>query len=157
MHDLQYDIVRGRLEGRLDGIGVSVAAGSGGRAGSRTPGAENWHLSGNPFATHIGGAKSAGTHIYGPLPLGEYALSLRADRKNWIVLTPKSGNMFGRSAFAIHGRGSIGSHGCIVVFDSAELARLHRLVARRAEARRAPFTLKVVATGQDLDRQLRTA
>jgi len=157
MDQLSYNISTGILEGLICGRRLHLFCGAGGRAGSTTSGAESWYLSGNVFATAIGGPRQEGTHIFGPLPLGEYELRLRAGKRRWIDLKPLRGNMFGRSRFAIHERGPIGSHGCIVVYDKTGLERLHDLVEEAYSKGRAPCRLRVVAIGQDLDRMLRTA
>lgn len=158
MYDLRFNIVDGLLQGFLDGCRFSLTCGSGGRAGSKTPGAVNWHLSGNPLATHIGGHNSMGTHIFGPLPIGEYTLSTREKDENWIVLTPDAATYtFDRSGFAIHGRGVVGSHGCIVVNDFLQLTRMYDSVVVRQKVMAANYRLQVVAVGQDLGRQFGTA
>jgi hypothetical protein len=106
---------------------------------------------------HIGGPKSEGTHIFGPLPVGDYNLSVRDGRKNWIDLAPLAGtNTFGRSGFAIHGRGMIGSHGCIVVNDFSQLMRIYDRVVQRQMAKANPYRLRVIAMGQDLARRFHT-
>jgi hypothetical protein len=157
VYELRYNIASGILSGRLDGTQIEMAGGSGGRAGSRTPGAVNRLLANNPFATPIGGPRSEGTHLYGPIPMGDYELSVRSGDRHWIPLKPLSGSMHGRSRFAIHGRGTIGSHGCIVIYDTSALERLQALVEKNAEGKGGPYRLRVVAIGQDLDRQLYTA
>lgn len=158
MYDLKFNIVDGLLQGFLGGNRFSLSCGSGGRAGTKTPGAELWHLSGNPLATHIGGPQSKNTHIFGPLPIGHYTLSTREKKENWIDLTPMSGTItFGRSGFAIHGRGAVGSHGCIVVNDFAQITKIYGLVVQRQKAKAASYRLQVVAVGQDPARQFNTA
>ena len=122
-------------------------AGSGGRSGSKTPGAYNAMLANNPFATGV----HHGTHVYGPLPYGFYYMVPHESKANMIRLNPFSTNsMHGRSGFLIHGRGTIGSHGCIVppVFD--DLLKIYKGVADAAALKMKPV-LKVVAIGSNLD------
>ena len=46
--DLLYNIVEELLTGRIDGVSITAHAGSGGRAGSKTPGAVNMFIAWNP-------------------------------------------------------------------------------------------------------------
>lgn len=156
MTDLTFNIPTGRLSGAVDGYRVDTLAGSGGRAGSKIPGAENWHLSNNPLATHVGGPNSRGTHAFGPIPIGDYVLRVHETRQNWVRLLPGRGNsMHGRTGFAIHGRGEVGSHGCLVLSDFGVLLQLIQVLKARESRGGAPPTLEVVAVGTDLDRKFR--
>ena len=51
--ELTHNIASARLTGLIDGVSISAYAGSGGRAGSKTPNALNWWLANNPLATHV--------------------------------------------------------------------------------------------------------
>ena len=158
MADLVYNIEDRRLQGKIGREYISAYAGSGGRAGSKVAGAENWWLANNSLATHVGGTKSKGTHRYGPIPRGLYTLRLHESRKNWIRLIPdKSNVMFDRSGFAIHGRGKVGSHGCLVPTDFNVVLKLCELVEKNEKANDPPITLEVVSIGQDIGKQSFTA
>ena len=129
MADLIYNIDSRRLTGRVGGMEIVAYAGSGGRAGSKVAGAENWWLANNSLATHVGGNQSQGTHTYGPIPRGLYTLTSHESRKNWIRLIPDRSNiMFGRTGFAIHGSCKTGSHGCLVPTDFNIVLTLGKLV-----------------------------
>ncbi|HEX5390656.1 MAG TPA: hypothetical protein VFW67_12900 [Burkholderiaceae bacterium] len=155
--ELTYNIASGHLSGAIDGQHISAYAGSGGRAGTKTKDGLNWWLANNPFATQVK-LPANKSHPGGPLPYGVYSLGLHESRENWLRLVPLDpGSMHGRSGMAIHGRGPRGSDGCIVPTDFAVVLRLCKLVKQRQEAGGAPVRLEVVAIGQDLDRQLRTA
>lgn len=156
--ELTYNIVAERLRGSIDGVRIDVHAGSGGRAGSKVPGATNWHLQNNPLATHVGGTKSRGTHHFGPIPTGSYTLRVHESKPNWIRLVPDAQNvMFEREGFAIHGRGDVGSHGCIVPFDFGVVTQLIAILAARTVRRAPAVRLEVVAIGSDVDKKFRTA
>jgi len=155
--ELTYNIASGRLTGFVDGVSISASAGSGGRAGSKTADALNWWLANNPLATGIK-LSSDKSRPGGPLPMGEYRVVLHETRQNWLRLIPRNeAAMHGRSGMAIHGRGARGSDGCIVPTDFAVVSQLCRLVRKRAAAGGPDIALEVVAIGQDLDRQNRTA
>jgi hypothetical protein len=154
--DLFYNIASGRLAGVVDGNRFDDYAGSGGRAGSKVEGAANWRLQNNPLATHVGGKRSAGTHNFGPIPNGRYALQVHETRTNWVRLVPEEKNiMYERRDFAIHGRGQVGSHGCIVPSDFGVVLRLIALLQARASRGAPAPTLEVVAVGSDVDKKFR--
>ena len=154
--DLTYNIVSERLTGVIDGIRIDVSAGSGGRAGSKVDGAVNWRLQNNPLATHIGGKRSAGTHNFGPIPMGRYTLKPHETRKNWIRLHPDKENiMHQRAGFAIHGQGQTGSHGCIVPSKFDVILQLMTILEARASRGVSPPTLDVIAIGSDPDLKFR--
>jgi hypothetical protein len=158
MADLTYNIEERLLIGLIDGVHISARAGSGGRAGSKVKGAENWWLANNSLATHVGGRKSKGTHVFGPIPRGAYKLAMHESRKNWIRLIPDIGNvMYGRAGFAIHGRGKTGSHGCIVPTDFNNVLTLCTLVKARKERGASPITLEVESIGANIGMQMYTA
>jgi hypothetical protein len=158
MADLRYNIEDRSLNGKIGDTHISAYAGSGGRAGSKAKDAENWWLANNSLATHVGGAKAKGTHSYGPIPRGLYTLRLHESRKNWIRLVPDASNvMFGRSGFAIHGRGQTGSHGCLVTTDFNVVLLLCKLLVEHEKAKGAPVTLEVVSIGQNIGKQFVTA
>jgi len=149
--DLIYNIVEQHLRGRLGHVNIDCVAGSGGRAGTKTKGAENFFLKNNALATHV----HSGGHTFGPLPQGYYYMYPHEDRKKTMVrLDPfKSNVMHKRSGFLIHGRGEIGSHGCIVPYDFADVQKIYNAVRSQVEARRKMPVLKVVAVGTDIDRK----
>lgn len=160
MADLMYNIESRLLTGKIGTTHISAYAGSGGRAGSKVNGAENWWLANNSLATHIGGVKSKGTHTFGPIPRGLYTLRLHESKKkrNWIRLIPDKANvMYDRSGFAIHGRGTNGSHGCLVPTDFNVVLHLCKLVKENDEAGKAPISLEVVSVGTDIGKQRYTA
>lgn len=95
--------------------------------------------------------------MFGPLPQGTYFLQLHESKANWIRLIPSAGNeMFGRTGFAIHGRGNIGSHGCIVPEDFHVVLYLCKLLKENKEAKHGDVTLKVYAEGTEIGTQLYT-
>ena len=155
--DLTYNIVSERLTGVIDSKRIDVSAGSGGRAGSKVDGAVNWRLQNNPLATHVGGKRSAGTHNFGPIPMGRYTLQPHETRTNWIRLLPDKKNvMHERAGFAIHGQGQTGSHGCIVPSDFNVILQLMAVLKTRAARGASLPTLDVVAIGSDPDLKFRT-
>lgn len=143
--DFVYNIVEDLLTGSLDGVTFSASAGSGGRAGSKLKGVVNPLLANNPYAT---GIKSEGNRAGGPIVMGKYTMKTHESRKFWIRLIPDAGNnMKGRDGFAIHGRGPIGSHGCIVPTDFNVVEALYKLIAAREMKGGPAPTLAVVAIG----------
>lgn len=151
--ELSYNIASMRLQGVVDGFEVSVIAYSGGRGGSKTPGASNSIIVNNPFLTglKLNVAKKNEGSVGGALPMGIYSLSLHENKKNWIRLNPVNVvNMKGRDGFAIHGRGERGSDGCIVPSDFEVVKKLCELLAERKKKSQGSVYLKVYAVG-DLD------
>ena len=147
--DLQYNIAESYLKGRIGTFLVHCYAGSGGRAGTKTTGAFNSLLANNVLASHL----HHGAHTFGPLPQGLYYLVPHEHDPNMVRLEPFPGNyMFGRAAFLIHGRGKIGSHGCIVPFDFKDVVNICRAVSQEYRQGRKPV-LKVIAVGSNLDRK----
>jgi len=143
--DLVYNIVEAHLVGSIDGAYINARAGSGGRAGSKTPGAVNQNLANNPFGTRV---KLTEANPGGALQMGFYTLRTHESRENWIRLNPSPGtNMHGRAGMAIHGRGKRGSDGCIVPTDFNIVLQLHRLCKAREKAGHPAPTLEVVAVG----------
>ncbi len=147
--DLVFNIAECRLVGKIGVTHISATAVTGGRAGSKTKGVVNYLIANNPFAT---GVKKSGARPGGPLPLGKYTLVRHEKKENWIRLVPLAGtDLKGRDGFAIHGRGSWGSDGCIVPSDFHNVQLIYKLVKSiEVEGRPAP-TLEVIAAG-DLDR-----
>lgn len=155
--ELRFNIADGLLQGRIDGVSISAYAVSGGRAGSKTPGALNGWLANNPYATHVKMPDNK-QHPGGPLPMGRYRVVPHESRPNMLRLMPTHGTaMHGRDGMLIHGRGPRGSDGCIVPTDFADVIRLCKLVRRRHDSGGPDVILEVVATGQNLDRQMNTA
>lgn len=143
--DLIYNIAEQTLSGEIDGVFISARAGSGGRAGSKTPNALNNWLANNPFATRV---KKTDRYPGGPLPMGTYRVVLHEVRKNWLRLEPlDSTPMFTRDGMAIHGRGSRGSDGCIVPTDFNVVLQLCKLVKARQDAGGEAVLLEAVAIG----------
>jgi len=152
--NLQYNIESRLLTGKLEKLSIREYAGSGGRAGSKKVD-ENIFLANNSLATHIGGPKNAGTHKFGPIPLGTYSLKIHESRDNWIRLIPKKrNNMHGRAGFAIHGRGKVGSHGCIVPNNFKTILNMIKVLEGNPEKE---YTLKVIAMGPNIGWQNKIA
>lgn len=152
---LSYNIVEQTLTGFLGKHYINVRAVSGGRAGSRTAGTENFFMANNPFmmGQKRNEKKPDDGSIGGPLPIGFYTLANHEHKPRWIRLIPdKSNSMHDRDwfGFAIHGHGPRGSDGCIVL-DTAPLDKLYNFVKSQHAAKLPPVRLEVFATG-DLDR-----
>lgn len=146
--DLIYNIVEAQLSGIIDGIAISAYAVSGGRAGSKTAGAVNPVLANNPYATRV---KKSPTIPGGPIIMGKYFLKTHETRNNWIRLIPFDNKEMGnRDGFAIHGRGSRGSDGCIVPTDFNVVETLYKLLKKREESGTSSPTLAVISVG-DMD------
>jgi hypothetical protein len=151
--DLIYNIADESLRGRLGGVVVNCHAVSGGRAGSKTKDAANPLLANNALATHV----HAGAHVFGPLPQGFYFMDPHKHDAHMVRLEPfPSNHMFGRGGFLIHGRGKIGSHGCIVPSDFGDVLRVCKAVTEANKNGQRPV-LKVIAIGADIDRKLNFA
>jgi hypothetical protein len=147
--DLVFNIVECLLVGRIGKVEISATAVAGGRAGSKSKGVVDFVLANNPFAT---GVKKQGKKPGGPLPLGRYKLVPHEKKANWIRLVPLAGtNLNGRAGFAIHGRGSRGSDGCIVPTDFHNVLLIYKLVKALSDSGQPSPTLEVIAAG-DLDR-----
>lgn len=115
MSHLKYNIVEARLYGKIENLNIDAFAGSGGRAMTKTKGAENWLLENNWMMTF---AKTSNSNPGGPLPRGKYIMRIHESNENWIRLIPMNGTYMGnRDGMAIHGRGPRGSDGCIVPND----------------------------------------
>ena len=70
------------------------------------------------------------------------------NKPNWIRLLPFPENaMEDRDGFAIHGRGTRGSDGCIVPTDFNVVQTLYRLVQAREKGGKPVPTLAVIALG----------
>ncbi len=155
--EMAYNIAGGVLRGRIDGVSFVASAGSGGRAGSKTPGAVNWWLANNPLATGVRTPKDE-SRAGGPLPMGIYRVvphEHHADRLRLLPLDPAA--MQGRHSMQIHGRGKHGSFGCIVPTDFNNVLLICKLVRARVARGGKPVHLRVFAEGTDLDLQNRTA
>lgn len=151
--ELAYNIASMRLTGTVDGTAINTIAYSGGRAGSKTPGAINNLIANNPFLTGVklNEAKKKNGSVGGPLPMGTYTLVLHEKKENFIRLVPKNvTNMHSRSGFLIHGKGVRGSDGCIVPDEFSIVQALYKLVKERKEKNLPVIHLKVYAVG-DLD------
>ena len=147
--DLVYNIVEQTLRGKIDTVEINAHAVSGGRAGSKEKGAVDHRIADNPFATHL---KKTSDRPGGPTPLRRFSLKTHETRPNWIRLIPLAGEDLGdRSGFAIHGRGTRGSDGCIVPTAFHNVLLIWKLVKAREDAGKPAPTLAVVAIG-DLTR-----
>ena len=152
--NLSYNIESRRITGRLENLTINEVAGSGGRAGSKAVD-ENIFLANNSLATHIGGIKSQGTHNYGPIPRGKYTLKIHETRNNWIRLIPDRNNvMHGRDGFAIHGRGQVGSHGCLVPENFQIIPKMIKILRDNPNKK---YTIEVVSIGANIGWQNRLA
>lgn len=149
---LTYNIASMRLSGTVGATAVDVIAHSGGRGGTKTPGAAHPILKNNPFLTHVKRDEKKPSTIGGPLPQGTYHLVIHEKRKGWIRLIPddytaRSIALKNRDGgFAIHKRGERGSDGCIVPNDSAIVDKLIEELKKSKE----PVNMKVIAVG-DID------
>ncbi len=142
--NLKYNIASRILSGKMEKLTIKTQAGSGGRSGSKSV-KENVFLANDVFSMHIGGPNSKGTHNYGPIPVGVYILKIHEYRENWIKLVPNVNNMmFGRSGFAIHGRGKTGSHGCIVPYNFQVIGQIINVLKNNPQKK---YTLEVFAMG----------
>jgi hypothetical protein len=136
---LQYLIIDGLLFGTVNGIHFQMKAVSGGRAGSKTPGVVNTHIANNPWFVGHGHPENPEG---GPIPCGEYTVHRHESKNNQLRLTPDPGTpMAGRAGFLIHGRGAVGSQGCIVPLVFMELVSLYNAVS----ATTSPVRLTVMA------------
>jgi len=152
--NLTYNIAEAHLSGSFGGAVIDCTAVSGGRAGTTTRGAGNWYLQNNALATsiHHGGDR------FGPLPMGFYWMYPHESKKHMVRLEPFPSNyMFGRSGFLIHGRGKIGSHGCIVPGDPHDLHKVCAAVASFIKLRKTHPVLEVIAVGSNVDDKFFTA
>jgi hypothetical protein len=133
---LNYSIAGERLQGSVGNENFSMHAWSGGRRGTKTPGAdEHSYASYNVFRKEQAGVNG------GPLPPGLYLCYYATDGPGGqtIRLEPTITAMFqidaqanvrtyDRSGMYIHGRGPIGSQGCIVVENEADRLRLNKAI-----------------------------
>lgn len=143
--DLVYNIVEELLLGSIDGKFINARAVSGGRAGSKLRSVVNPMLANNPYATRV---KLNATTPGGPLVMGKYNLKTHESKPNWIRLVPFASNEMGnRSGFAIHGRGTRGSDGCIVPADFNAVKLIFSLVKSCESSNKSAPTLAVVAIG----------
>jgi hypothetical protein len=86
--------------------------------------------------------------LLGPIPRGIYTLKKHKNSKSWIRLIPGQKNqMFGRIGFAIHGKGNIGSHGCILP-DNPKVIR--QMINAFEENRTPKYALKVISIGPNI-------
>lgn len=145
MADLSFNIATGQLSGTINNYSFAVRAWSGGRGGSKTPHVASEVMVNNPLLTCLKLDNSS--HYAGPLPMAFYYLTANKEKQNWIKLTPFRGYMCKRDGFYIHGRGPIGSEGCIVPVDFSVVQKLYELVLTNTEAARSPYTLEVKAVG----------
>lgn len=125
MADLVYNIATYTLKGIVGGVSFESRGYSGGRGGSKVDGVSVYFLANNVLSTHIKKIDGDNNSIGGTLPLGIYNMYIHEKELRWIRLLPSNDRaMHNRNGFAIHGSGSRGSDGCIVLTDSAILTRL---------------------------------
>ena len=152
--ELEYNVASMRLKGNIDGFAIDTIAYSGGRGGTKTAGAANERIINNPFLSSLKYTKGVKDSIGGPLPSGLYKLMLHS-KANEVKLIPVNvTNTHGRGEFLIHGRGKIGSHGCIVPQNFTIVQKIYNSVKERQSKNKAPLMIRVYATG-DLDYYLR--
>ena len=134
---LTYYLFEGILTGEANGRFVHISAHSGGgsgRAPGRTPHpahGDDRHAMNSPYHTGQKMDRHKGVRG-GPLPLGRYRIEAPERSRGYLAaaLHPMAGNAAfaratgGRSGFLIHGRGTIGSDGCIVPTDPVALHNL---------------------------------
>jgi hypothetical protein len=121
---LTYYISQGLLTGLADGHMVNIHAMSGGGGGS-TKNPDGNADTNNPSAESLQEKQGKGGHRGGPLPSGRYKIGTPIHRPHLGLsaeLEPydkeQASHMYGRSGFFIHGRGPLGSDGCIVPMES---------------------------------------
>jgi hypothetical protein len=154
MSVLTYNIAGAFLNGKIGNVMIQGYAGSGGRAGTTTKGAENWYLVNNPLAIGV----HHGAHQYGPLPIGKYSMYPHESANLKVRLDPFPTNvMYGRGSFEIHGHGQIGSHGCIVPQDPHVLYRICHAVKQYVDNNDGRPLLNVIAVGGNVDSKFFTA
>lgn len=85
---LTYNIVEARLYGKIEDLEIREFAGSGGRAMTKTKGAENWLWENNWEMTFV---KKTKNNPGGPIPRGRYKMVIHESRVNWIRLIPLAG------------------------------------------------------------------
>ena len=133
---LTYSIAREWLQGSVGSESFSTRAWSGGRRGSTTPGAAQHSFdSYNVFRKEQNGVNG------GPLPPGLYIChyatdgpggeSIRLDQtvaSLFQIDAQAHVRFYERSGMYIHGRGPIGSQGCIVLENDAERHRLNKAI-----------------------------
>jgi Protein of unknown function (DUF2778) len=116
--NLTYYIFEGVLVGTVGGEQIHILALSGGGGATRRKeGPTDPNAVNNPYRT---GQVKVGNARGGPIPLGRYDIRKPAPwHKGWAArLDPVDPRGFlaatGRGGFLIHGRGPLGSDGCIV-------------------------------------------
>lgn len=126
---MMYLIKERLLFGDVGGEHFSMTAVSGGRAGSKETNVVDNSVANNPYRTDQKLNKPREI-VGGPLPCGTYSMEIDTTKMSkWIRLVPHSSNFMGsRGGFAIHGRGSRGSDGCIVPLVYVDLVKLWHAV-----------------------------
>lgn len=132
--ELNYSISSAILSSLSSTQPFTIVAYSGGRGGSKTPGAADPLIMNNPLAMCVKTDHAAGIHG-GPLPIGSYTIDPPAHHPHLgysARLTPIAGTslfgMCGRDGFYIHGRGPHGSDGCIVPATGADFQALMQVL-----------------------------
>lgn len=152
---LRYNIAEELLFGTIDKTLIRCNAGSGGYAGTKKQGKENYFLKNNALATGVGGP---GAHAFGPIPLGYWWMHPHESDANRVRLAAfPTTQTFNRGPFLIHGRGPIGSEGCIVPYNFSDVQKVHTAVVAFIEKYKKKPILEVFATGGNLDSKFFTA
>jgi len=120
---LVYSLWDGMLVGTVGGRPLSMRALSGGGGGSTRKATDPFAVN-NPVTTDQAAQRSKGIRG-GPIPPGEYTILVPAKSPAGHViaaLIPRYKTE--RSGFQIHGRGPLGSDGCIVPLEAAQFSDL---------------------------------
>lgn len=118
---LTYSLYQGVLTGTAGGRSIEMKAYSGGGGGSTRSASDPFAVN-NPVVTE---QKQRGRTVRGgPIPVGEYIILPPATWHGSLaaVLVPRASMK--RSGFMIHGRGPLGSDGCIVPTDNTQFREL---------------------------------
>lgn len=123
--ELTYYVFEGVLAGTLNGQTISISAVSGGGGGSKTkPPNETMN---NPYMYGLKEVKGPSGNRGGPIPLGRFKIGAPAHHAHLgmaAALTPETPMPNNRGGFYIHGRGPLGSDGCIVPMTAHDFQRV---------------------------------
>lgn len=121
--NLVYSLWDGMLVGTAGGGAVSIKALSGGGGGSTTKPSDPFAVN-NPVTTDQKAERGKGIRG-GPIPPGEYTiLAPGPSGAGHVVANLIPRYKTTRSGFQIHGRGPLGSDGCIVPLDQRQFSDL---------------------------------
>jgi hypothetical protein len=123
--ELTYYVFEGVLAGILNGTSVSISAVSGGGGGSKVhpPNA----AMNNPYMYSLKEVKGRAGLRGGPIPLGRFKIATPAPHGHLGLaarLTPETPMPNHRGGFFIHGRGPLGSDGCIVPMAAHDFQKI---------------------------------